>query len=68
IKCGLSRKDDNLPLRIFYEIIKEGPSEGMYIKKVEFEKMLDEYYQARGWNSDGEPTKLKLLQLKILQE
>ncbi len=65
IKCGLSRKDDTLPPRILYERIKHGPSEGMVIEKVNFEKMLDEYYQARGWDAEGIPSKLKLHLLKI---
>jgi len=60
LKCGLSRDDDSLPPRIHYERIKKGPSEGMVIEKIEFERMLDEYYQARGWDNHGIPTRLKL--------
>ncbi|MGC9137973.1 MAG: aldehyde ferredoxin oxidoreductase family protein [Thermoplasmata archaeon] len=65
IKCGLTRNDDTLPPRIFYERIRDGPSEGMVIEKYQFEKMLDEYYQARGWDSEGRPTRLKLLLLGL---
>jgi aldehyde:ferredoxin oxidoreductase len=30
-----------------------------------FDEMLDEYYEARGWNSDGIPTAAKLKELGL---
>lgn len=65
LKCGLSRNDDTLPQRILYERIRKGPSEGMVIEKNEFERMLDEYYQARGWDISGKPTRLRLALLDL---
>jgi len=65
IRCGLGRKDDSLPERITNEPIAEGPSRGLYVPKDELERMIDEYYQARGWNRDGIPEKLKLKLLNI---
>ncbi len=65
VKCGLGRKDDTLPERIMKEPVNKGSSKGLYVSKEELEKMLDEYYQARGWNKDGVPEKLKLKLLKL---
>jgi aldehyde:ferredoxin oxidoreductase len=40
-------------------------SKGSRIRRSEFERMLDDYYQARGWSSNGVPTKVKLLLLDL---
>jgi aldehyde:ferredoxin oxidoreductase len=58
---GFSRKDDTLPLRLLKEPMPEGPAKGHV---VELEKMLDEYYNVRGWK-DGVPTKEKLKELGL---
>jgi aldehyde:ferredoxin oxidoreductase len=34
-------------------------------KQKEFEDALNEYYQIRGWNSSGEPTREKMRELGI---
>ena len=53
IREGFSRKDDTLPPRLLNEPLPEGMAAG---KKVEgLDKMLDEYYQIRGWDKDGNP-------------
>jgi len=36
--------------------------------KIEFDKLLDEYYQVRGWNEDGIPKAEKLEELNLIQE
>jgi len=65
IREGAKRKDDLLPKR-FSEPILDGPSKG---KKVEnYEKMLDWYYELRGWSKDGVPTKEKLKELDIHEQ
>jgi aldehyde:ferredoxin oxidoreductase len=52
---GISRKDDALP-RLFHETpFADGSSKAHVVVKADFERMLDEYYQARGWSSDGIP-------------
>ncbi len=58
---GFDRKDDTLPLRLLKEPMPEGPVKGHV---VELEKMLDEYYEARGWKN-GKPTKEKLEELEL---
>jgi aldehyde:ferredoxin oxidoreductase len=64
---GLDRKDDSLPARIFEDPIPKGSSKGSRIKRSEFERMLDDYYQARGWSGNGIPTKVKLVSLDLQQ-
>ncbi|MEM1588678.1 MAG: aldehyde ferredoxin oxidoreductase family protein [Candidatus Bathyarchaeia archaeon] len=63
---GFTRKDDNLPERVFSEPIPKGKSKGSVLTREEFEKMLDEYYAARGWSINGIPTKAKLTSLDLL--
>lgn len=62
-KEGFSRKDDTLPHRLLAEPLKEGPSKGVVVN---LEKMLNEYYELRGWDIEGIPTKEKLIELEIL--
>lgn len=65
---GFSRKDDSIPDRA-----KQRPLFGAYQDEdrcvvKDYEGMLDEYYEARGWNTEtGIPTKEKLLELKIVE-
>jgi len=65
-KRGVSRKDDILPYRVMNEPIPNGPAKGLYVSKEILDKMLDEYYELRGWNRDGLPTNEKLAELGLL--
>lgn len=65
VREGFSRSDDNLPYRVLNQPIPNGPSSGGLIKQKELEKMLDDYYQARGWSEKGVPTKAKLTSLDL---
>jgi len=58
---GFDRKDDTLPPRLLKERMPEGPAKG---RVCELEKMLDEYYEVRGWK-DGKPTKEKMKELGL---
>ncbi len=62
---GIRRKDDKLPWRFMNEPIPDGPLKGMYCPQEELDKMLDMYYELRGWGKDGVPTKERLEQLGI---
>jgi aldehyde:ferredoxin oxidoreductase len=53
LAAGLTRKDDDLPPRLKNEPAKTGPAKGL-VNGVE--KMLPEYYAARGWDKEGVPT------------
>ena len=51
LREGMSKKDDILPKRFFTEPI----SGGKVIKPEELERMLQDYYQLRGWDNQGVP-------------
>ncbi len=66
VREGFGRKDDVLPERIMTEPLSAGPSKGHYINKTDLDRMLDEYYEARGWSIDtGVPTRAKLEELGL---
>ncbi len=66
VKAGFTRKDDTLPSRLIEEGIPSGPSKGQRISREELDKMLEEYYDARGWDKQtGAPKKEKLVELGI---
>jgi len=52
---GFSRKDDYLPERVFKEKLPRKAGPAHELDKVAYDRMLDEYYTARGWNHDGLP-------------
>ncbi|NIM44457.1 MAG: aldehyde ferredoxin oxidoreductase [Nitrososphaeria archaeon] len=67
IREGITREHDILPHRVLYEPIKKGPSKGRLISPEEFNRMLDDYYNARSWDTNtGLPTKDKLKELGIV--
>jgi aldehyde:ferredoxin oxidoreductase len=65
VREGISRKDDTLPWRVQHEPIPEGPSKGCYCPPEELDRMLDEYYDLRGWSRDGIPTPERLRDLGL---
>ncbi len=66
IREGLSRKDDTLPWKVMnLPIPDDGPVQGAVVTQAELDLMLDDYYQARGWNAKGFPTKAKLQELGL---
>jgi aldehyde:ferredoxin oxidoreductase len=62
---GIRRQDDTLPTRTLTQPIPGGPSKGMYTPPAEFESLLNEYYQLRGWGPNGMPTVSKLKELGL---
>ena len=62
LKAGLTKADDTLPKRLLTEGHKEGPSKGV---TVNLDAMLPIYYERRGWDEDGVPTKDKLAELGL---
>ncbi len=53
LAAGLTGKDDTLPKRLLKDVAKTGPAEG---RANDLHKMLPEYYEVRGWTTDGVPT------------
>jgi aldehyde:ferredoxin oxidoreductase len=63
VREGQTRRDDRLPRRMF-EPLPDGPNKGRQIKNLE--GMLDEYYDAMGWDREaGIPTKETLRRLDL---
>lgn len=63
IREGFTRADDTLPPRLLTE-----PATGNSAGEVShLEPMLDEYYRARGWDSNGVPRPAKLAELGLAE-
>jgi aldehyde:ferredoxin oxidoreductase len=65
IREGFSRKDDTFPKRLMTEPIRAGASAGQLISQTDLDAMLDEYYESRGWDKNGNPTAAKLKELGL---
>lgn len=63
IREGISRKDDTLPPRILNYPRGGGAGDNL----PSLNKMLNEYYQIRGWDEFGVPTKDTLKRLDLLE-
>lgn len=62
LEAGLTKEDDTLPPRLLKEQLTTGPAKG---KVAELDVMLKEYYELRGWDTEGIPTEEKLDELAI---
>jgi aldehyde:ferredoxin oxidoreductase len=62
IKAGFTKADDTLPKRLLADPIPDGPSKGQVH---ELDKLLPEYYELRGWDAEGVPTKETLAKLGL---
>ena len=62
VRQGITRKDDYLPPRFLNEPLPNGNSKGSVF---ELEPMLNEYYEERGWDSNGIPKTRKLRELHL---
>jgi aldehyde:ferredoxin oxidoreductase len=61
---GITRKDDTLPKRLVTPL----PDGGSAGKAADLDFQLNEYYQLRGWNDDGVPTKERFQMLGLAAE
>ncbi len=64
VRCGITRKDDVVPMRMLREKRGEG---GSADNLPPFSEMLEEYYSYRGWDESGVPRKEKLQELGLSQ-
>ncbi|MEM2668375.1 MAG: aldehyde ferredoxin oxidoreductase C-terminal domain-containing protein, partial [Candidatus Methanomethylicaceae archaeon] len=63
VREGFDRRHDTLPTRFLKEPIPSGPSAGQIF---ELEPLLNQYYEARGWDvKTGLPTRAKLEELGL---
>ncbi len=60
-----SRELDVPPMRWFKEPLTEGTLKGSVLDLEKYNGMLDSYYQKRGWNKNGVPTKETLEKLGL---
>jgi aldehyde:ferredoxin oxidoreductase len=60
-KAGISRADDTLAPRMM-EPMPEGPIKG---ETFELDRLLDDYYDERGWDTNGIPTRERLEELGL---
>jgi aldehyde:ferredoxin oxidoreductase len=69
VREGMGRKDDIYPDRFFKEKMPEGPSAGAVLSRETISGVLDEYYDARGWDREtGQPTPQTLDRLGIQEK
>ncbi|MEM1897821.1 MAG: aldehyde ferredoxin oxidoreductase family protein [Sulfolobales archaeon] len=61
---GISRSDDELPTRLFEPLNPPGGSQGFTVSN--FNTLLEEYYELRGWNPDGTVPLTLLEKLDVL--
>ncbi len=63
LRHGAGREDDDLPARFTKEYVSDpGPTQGM---TVPIEQMVEDFYDAMGWDEKGHPTPEKLEELGI---
>ena len=59
---GIRRKDDSVPEKFFRDT---AASPFATLDRAQFNRMIDSFYELRGWNSEGIPTKQNLGELGL---
>jgi len=62
---GFGREWDYPPPRWYTDPVPTGPTKGKFVAKEDVEKLLDMYYDQRGWDRNGIPTQEKLEQVGL---
>lgn len=67
VREGISRKDDILSHRLMNDRVQTGIAKGMtaFVDAKDLDDCLDSYYELRGWDDDGLPTRETLGRLGI---
>ena len=65
VREGMSSKDDVLPPRMHEDPHITGPTKGRVLLREWFEKMKKEYYEIRGWDAEGRPTRETLKRVGV---
>jgi aldehyde:ferredoxin oxidoreductase len=67
VREGITRRDDYLPKRLMEQAHTKGPTSGKVLTKELIDKMLDRYYELRGWHVEtGMPSENKLRELGLI--
>jgi aldehyde:ferredoxin oxidoreductase len=65
---GMGREADYPPPRFFDEAMPDGVGKGAHLDRGDYERLLDDYYTARGWDpATGYPTPEKLKELDLVE-
>ena len=67
LRAGVIGKDDTLPNKIMKQPLQKGPQEGRVFGEETFTSAKKLYYQIRGWDEDGVPSRQKLTELGLDQ-
>ncbi|HOA15376.1 MAG TPA: aldehyde ferredoxin oxidoreductase family protein [Bacillota bacterium] len=62
---GFGRDHDYPPKRFMEEPVPTGPAKGKFLDKASCDRLLDDYYEERGWDKAGHPTRKTLEALKL---
>ena len=62
------REMDYPPARWFKHPLPKGPLEGKHLYMDQYDKLLSSYYEKRGWDERGVPTKKTLKELDLAKE
>ena len=65
LEFGRTRADDTLPKRYFDDPMPGRAAKGHRIERDKFERMLDEYYAARGWDESGMLPEERVRELEV---
>ena len=66
VREGFTRKDDEWPARFYNEPLPDGVAKGAVASREKMDRILDEYYELRGWDKTrGVPTKKRLVELDL---
>lgn len=64
VREGFGPEEDRLPER-FFEPFTDGPLAGVAVRRDEFQRALEVYYQMLGWDAEGVPTPGRLYELGL---
>jgi aldehyde:ferredoxin oxidoreductase len=66
LHARFSRQDDYPPPRFMEEAVQSGPMKGEKLRREDWDRMLDEYYELHGWDKvTGWPTRKRLEELGL---
>ena len=55
-RLGFGRESDTVPYKVHSAPVQTGPTAGMVIDREEFGRLLNLYYERRGWDGNGTPS------------
>ncbi len=65
LKAGMTKEHEDLPRRFKDEPLPDGPAAGHRFSESDLQRLLADYYVARGWDENGVPTQERLKVLEV---